>query len=193
MEIYLISPPRSDFVDRLDSVLSIGVDWFQYRRPNRNDDERYAELMDVKSVTDQHNTRLIVNDRPDLALAVDADAVHLGNEDLPVKAVKSAWPELTVGRTQRADASPHNGADYLSVGPVFPTSTKSVGSEPCGWESVESFLNRTKKPVYAIGGITPDRLKNIPNQLTGIAVISAVWNQDNPVEALKKLSDQLNS
>jgi thiamine-phosphate pyrophosphorylase len=193
VELYLISPPEKQFIDRLEPLLSLGVDWFQYRRPNYDDQTRYSELRDVKLLTDQYETRLVVNDRPDLALTVGADAVHLGDDDLPVEAVKSDWPGLTVGRTQRSDDSPHEQADYLSVGPVFSTYTKSVGREPCGWKPIKTFLELTRKPVYAIGGITPERLKNVPAQLAGIAVVSAIWDHENPAEVLEEFSRHLGS
>ncbi len=187
MELYLITPPENDFLGQLEPVLSAGVDYFQYRRPNLVDRERDRELSEVRAVTGEYDVPLIVNDRPDLALASEADGVHLGDDDLPVEAVKDRWPDLTVGRTVRVGDPPYARADYLSLGPVFETSSKILNVDPVGWKGVEEFLDETRKPVYVIGGITPDRLEKAPGALDGAAVISYVWNHTNPPEAVRQL------
>jgi thiamine-phosphate pyrophosphorylase len=172
-------------------VLENGVDRLQYRRTSLTDQERVRELEEVSSLCSEHDVPLIVNDRPDLALVAKADGVHLGEDDLPVEPVKNRWPNLIVGATRRVEDAPRIESDYLGVGPVFPSGTKSVGHDPSGWEAVEEFLDRADRPVYAIGGITPERCKGIPGELAGVCTISSVWDRDNPVYGIQKLRDRL--
>jgi thiamine-phosphate pyrophosphorylase len=191
VEIYLITPPEASFLEELPDLLSNGVDRIQYRRTSLSDRERVEELKDLAPLCSKHRVPLIVNDRPDLALVGGADGVHLGADDLPVSSVKNKWPNLTVGATQRVEAPPEETADYLGLGPVFESGTKSVGHDPSGWDEVAGFIEKTDQPVYAIGGITPERCEGIPDDLSGICVIGAVWNRKDPVEGLRELRERL--
>lgn len=191
MEIYLITPPDEPFLEELLPVLRAGVDRLQYRRPSLRDRSALNELEEVRERTEKSGVDLVVNDRPDLALAVGAECVHLGEEDLPVDAVKDRWPELEVGRTQRVEEPLHPSADYLGVGPVFSSPTKDVEADTVGWSGVSTVLERTEKPVYAVGGITPERCEGAPDGLAGVAVIAAVWEAPDPVRAVESLRDRL--
>lgn len=191
MIVYLLSPPEDPFLDQLPELFQQGVDWFQYRRPHESDRDRVEELKQVVSLGRRHDVRIIVNDRPDLALAVEADGVHLGEDDLPPGEVKAQWPSLVVGATQRVEDPLVQGVDYYGVGPVFEPRSKSLETEACGWDGVEKVASRTEKPVIAIGGISVERLKELPPSTDGIAVISAVWEKEKPSKALEALRSKL--
>lgn len=192
-EIYLLSPPNDPFMDELDAVLTEGVSYFQYRRPDLSDAERYDELKEVTAITRNHPTKLIVNNRPDLARGAEAEGVHLGEEDLPVEPVKAQWPNLEVGRTHRVGDELNEAADYYGIGPVFSSFTKDLAPEPCGWSGVRKVVAEAEKPVYAIGGIEASRLEDVPEGLAGICVLGAVWDQPDPVSAVKILQERLKS
>jgi len=187
VKIYLLSPPADSFLSLLPSLFRHGVDWFQYRRPGLSDRFRREELRRVVGMARSHDVKVIVNDRPDLALISEADGVHLGNEDLPAEVVKEKWPELIVGKTVRLGDSIPEDLDYLSLGPIFASPTKNLDWEPCGWEGARQFASRTSIPVFGIGGISHDRLDGIPSGLEGVALIDAVWGQQEPVEALIRM------
>lgn len=189
--LYLLSPPSGPFLGRLEELFEAGVDWFQYRRVHPSDPEALEELDRVLRIAGEHDVRVIVNDRPDLALAAGAAGVHLGGEDLPPGAVKSRWRNLTVGATQRAGEPLAEGADYYGVGPVFETSSKRLDAETCGWSGVRDVLGRTDRPVFAIGGIRSERLEDVPDGLRGVAVLSGVWEADDPAGAAAHLKDVL--
>lgn len=189
--VYLLTPPDRPFIEYLEPLAGAGLKMLQYRRPGHTDTERFGELEQIRDRLDGFPTRLIVNERPDLAISVDADGVHLGDEDLPVESVKSEWPEFLVGRTRRADEVLDDRADYYGVGPVFSSFSKDLAVEPCGWSGIRNVLDRTNKEVFAIGGIDPSRLTEVPEGLAGICVIGAVWNRAEPVEAFRELSDRL--
>ncbi|MGM0381088.1 MAG: thiamine phosphate synthase [bacterium] len=186
-KIYLITPPDDNFLASLPEVLDAGVDWLQYRRDNLTDRAKLEELRQVSRVVSSREVKLFVNDRPDLALAAEADGVHLGGEDLPPEAVKKQWPNLIVGATCRAGEKLPPGADYYSVGPVFTPYSKQLDINPCGWDGVRKVLSRLEKPLFAIGGLTPERLEGCPPELAGIAVIDAVWSASSPAVAVEKL------
>lgn len=188
--LYLLSPPSGPYLDRLDGLFEAGVDWFQYRR-QVPDSEALEELSRIVDLAERHGVTVIVNDRPDLALAAGADGVHLGADDLPPEAVASRWKDLTVGATQRVGEPLVAGADYYGVGPVYETPSKRLDVEPCGWDGVEEVLERTGCPVFAIGGLRVDRLTDRPKGLRGVAVLSAVWGDRDPSAAATRLKQAL--
>lgn len=112
------------------------------------------------------STRLIVNDRPDIAALSEAGGVHVGQDDLPVAAARAiVGPDRWVGvsthtleQVREADATP---ADYLAFGPIFPTSTKSPADPTVGVDSLHRARELTRKPLVAIGGITLDRAAEV--------------------------------
>ena len=191
MKIYLLSPPADSFLSHLPSLFQNGVDWFQYRRPGLSDRFRREELRRVVGIAGSYDVPVIVNDRPDLALISEADGVHLGKEDLPAEDVKKTWPELIVGKTVRLGDSISEDLDYLSLGPIFSSPTKTLDRDPCGWEKARQFADRTSIPLFGIGGISHDQLGGIPTALEGIAVVKAVWGQQDPVEALKRIRQSI--
>ncbi|MFQ5707292.1 MAG: thiamine phosphate synthase [bacterium] len=141
--------------------------------------EFYRDALRVKEVTDRHGIPLIINDRADIALAVRADGVHLGQQDLPLPAVKAI-----LGGEVLLGASIHNlheltealaaGADYVGVGTIFPTKTKAT-DRVTGVEIIQTLRLHTKIPLVAIGGITAENVASvIAAGADGVAVISAL-------------------
>lgn len=134
---------------------------------------------------------LIVNDRLDLALAAQADGVHLGPDDLPVAAARSLSPPgFIIGRSAHdsaaARAAAAAGADYIGCGPVFPTRTKEDARNAIGLDGLEEVARRVDIPVVAIGGLT---VRNAPRALAagaaGCAVVSAVMGAADPARAVR--------
>lgn len=127
----------------------------------------------------------IVNDRLDLALAADADGVHLGQDDLPAKDARALLgTDKTLGISthslEQALRAAEQGADYLGIGPVFATATKATGYAPVGCDTIRQLRSRINRPIIAIGGIT---LSNVGDVIqagaTGVAVISAIVGTDD--------------
>jgi thiamine-phosphate diphosphorylase len=151
----------------------------------------YAQSL--RTLTREYGALLIINDRLDVALAVEADGVHLGQDDLPVALARRIAGERliigvsaeTVEEALRAEA---DGADYLGVGPMFATDTKPDAGVPVGPERLRAIKERVSIPVFGIGGIT---LQNAPQVLMagadGICVISAIFTAPEPVQATRQL------
>lgn len=138
-------------------------------------------------------TRVIVNDRLDVALVAGADGVHLGADDLPVEAVRAlAPPGFLVGATCRgpegAREAQVQGADYVGLGPVYRSTTKAGLPDPVGLE----VLAQTARvlPTVAIGGITTDRVRDVmATGALGVAVVAAVWRASDPPRAAQEIAD----
>ena len=134
-----------------------GASIIQYRRKECTTAFLYKEAMELKALCGA--AKFIINDRIDIALAVDADGVHVGRDDLPVKVVRNLLGQdkiigVTVRDPEEAVKAEKEGADYLGVGPVYYTSTKKDAGSPAGIQLIEHVQNICRLPVVAIGGIT---------------------------------------
>ena len=136
---------------------------------------------------------LIVNDRIDVALAIGADGVHVGQNDTPaIKAKKMIGENMILGvsasTVAQAIEAQKAGADYLGVGPIFPTVTKTDADHPIGTEGLLAIKRAVSIPVVAIGGINAANAHTVAKIADGIAVISAVMGAKNPEKATRELS-----
>ena len=148
--------------------------------------------MSVKEVTDAYEIPLLINDRVDIALAVGADGVHLGQKDLPIQVARELLgPDRIIGATantvELAVKAMKSGADYLGVGDVFGTLTKS-GTKHITLDELKEIRQAVQIPVVAIGGVNADNIALLrPAGVDGAAVISAVVGQKDITAAAEKL------
>lgn len=183
---------QRNFIDAVEEALKAGVTVLQLREKDISSRDFYRLALQLRELTKAYGIPLIINDRADIALAVDADGVHVGQEDLPAEAVRRIiGKEKILGVSARtveeALKAEEDGADYLGVGAVFPSPTKP-SSEAIGLEGLRKIKSRVKIPVVAIGGITRDNAAEvIAAGADGIACISAVFCGDisQNVRALK--------
>ncbi len=139
---------------------------------------------------------LIINDRLDIALAVGADGVHLGQDDLPpAEARRLAGNRLIIGvsaeSVEDAVRAEHQGADYIGISPVFSTATKPGHAPPLGLDGIRAIRARTSLPLVGIGGITTDNVAAVfAAGVDGIAVVSAIVAADDPTRAAMALRRQ---
>lgn len=164
-------------------VLRAGVKWIQYREKNNPRRDIYKEAVILRRLAEEFNATFIVNDHADIALAVNADGVHLGQEDLPVKeARKILGKEKIIGISthsieQAVDAEA-GGADYIGFGPIFHTKTKDAG-EPKGIAALREIKRHVKIPVVAIGGINTENLESVLDSgADAVAAASAILSGD---------------
>lgn len=140
------------------AALAAGVTVVQYREKNRSSRHMYLEAIELRELCLGSGALFIVNDRVDIALAVDADGVHLGQDDMPYAAARRILGAgrvigVSVSTLGEAIEAGSSGADYLGVGPVFATATKSDAAAPCGLELVSAIGKSCPVPLVAIGGI----------------------------------------
>lgn len=193
--LYIILDP-SICPDRpLHSVLTqsaqAGTQIFQYRNKTASMKEAYAEALMLRKIAAEEGVLFIVNDRCDLALAVDADGVHLGQDDLPFDYVRKLMgPEKLIGlSTHNADQVKEADAlkpDYIGFGPIFTPSSKRDHDPVVGMEGLRSIRSLTSLPIFAIGGIQADQLGQLVHAgVDGVAVISAILRAPDVGHAVK--------
>jgi thiamine-phosphate pyrophosphorylase len=199
--LYLISPERMDhpslFADDLRAALNGGdVAAFQLRLKNVSEAEIAKAADTLRPICQQRDVAFIMNDRPDLAVKLDCDGVHVGQEDTPyAEARRIVGPDRQVGVTCKASrdlamTAGEQGADYVAFGAFFLSSTKAV-TTPADIEILEWWSGLFEIPCVAIGGITVDNC--VPLIKAGadfLAVAGGVWNhRDGPESAVKKFND----
>lgn len=154
------------------------------------------EAQKVREVTHRRGIPLIVNDRIDIALAIDADGVHLGQEDMPLALARKIAPSLIIGYSvstvEEALEAEREGADYLGAGTVFPTSTKKDAGEPIGLERLREIKKAVNIPVVAIGGINLSNLEEVlATGVDGVAVVSAIVGAESVKEATRSFRQKI--
>jgi thiamine-phosphate pyrophosphorylase len=193
-KLYVILAARQIAV--ASAALDGGADVVQLRDKHAGDGELIAAGRELRRLCDRHGALLIVNDRPDLAVACGADGVHLGQDDEPLSSARATvGPDLLIGVSTHTPAqiaaAEDSDADYLGVGPVYETPTKP-GVEPVGLDLVRAAVTLTRKPFFAIGGIDSERAHEvIASGASRIAVVRAIADADDPRAAASTLSQSL--
>jgi len=178
-------------IEVIEEIIQGGATIIQLREKNLPTRTFFEEAQIVRKITKKAGIPLIINDRLDVALAVNADGVHLGEEDLPLKYARKIAPHFIIGYStdsiDQAREAEKDGANYLGVGSVFPTKTKIDAGMAIGTQKLEEIKRAVSIPVIAIGGITLQNLpKVIQSGVDGVAVISAIISAESPFEATKK-------
>lgn len=174
-----------------------GTDTIQFRQKQGTTRELVDIAQQMQEICTKHNVPLIVNDRADIALAVGADGTHFGQDDMPVAiGRKILSTETIIGASARTEEkileAISQGADYIGYGPIYQTSSKSDAENPKGLERLRQMCEVAACPVIAIGGITIDTAADVIRAgAHGIAVISAVCGQKDPLEATRNLMQEI--
>ena len=183
---------EEEFLYRVEQALMGGITLLQLREKDKSTRE-YMDLAEkVHTLTKKYNVPLIIDDRVDVALAIDVEGVHVGQSDMPVSiARKLMGDDKIVGATtktvEQAVEAYAQGADYLGVGAIYPTTTK-VKTVLTSTETLGNICSAVPIPVNAIGGLNKDNidvLKGIP--IAGICVVSAIMKADDPKQAAVEL------
>lgn len=183
---------EKEFLYRVEQALQGGATLLQLREKDKSTREYLALAQKVHEITKRYNVPLIIDDRVDIALAIDAEGVHVGASDLPVAIARKLLGEgKIVGATAKtvpwAKEAFEQGADYLGVGAIYPTTTKvkTVLTSP---DTLREICNAVPIPTNAIGGLNKDNidiLAGIP--IAGICVVSAIMKAENPKQAAMEL------
>lgn len=182
--------------EQVEEALQGGVTMVQLREKKLTEREFLKEAVKMKELCARYHVPLIINDRVDVAHKADADGVHIGQKDLDLCIARAMLgPDKIIGvsaRTvQQAKLACEQGADYLGVGAVFPTGTKQ-DAEVISYERLKEVCEAASIPAVAIGGITKNNLNGlIGSGISGIAVVSAVFAQQDIRSAANALREQL--
>ncbi|WP_457550512.1 thiamine phosphate synthase [Archaeoglobus sp.] len=194
MNIGLYFITSSDFgrthEELAEAVLKAGVKFIQFREKETSVRKMFEVAKRIRKLTWEYSATFVVNDRVDLALAVEADGVHLGQDDFPYEVVREIFDGIVGVSTHSVDEAKkaEKYVDYISVGPIFRTVTKKDAKDPIGLEGLRIIVSSVKKPVVAIGGINKSNIEDVlKTGVKGVAVISAVANSQNPEKSAKEL------
>jgi thiamine-phosphate pyrophosphorylase len=195
--LYLVTSPREHLVETVEAALKGGLTLVQYRDKNADDTIRLENAHKLRDLCRSYGALFIINDRVDLALAVDADGVHLGQQDMPIAIARQLLgPQRLIGRSttnpdemQQAIA---DGADYIGVGPVYETPTKE-GKPAAGLSYVQYAAQHSSVPWFAIGGIDTSNINDVLDAgANRIAVVRSLMHAEQPTLVTQYLLSQLN-
>ena len=190
---------RKDFLRITEAALSGGATMVQIREKNKTTREYIELAADVHKLTQKYNVPLIIDDRIDVALAIGAEGVHLGQTDMPIDIARSILGNgVIIGATtktvEQAKEAQAKGADYLGVGAIYPTTTK-VQTVLTPVSTLKDICKAVDIPVNAIGGLNKDNVYVLENTgISGLCVVSAIMKAQDPkteTQTLLKLAKEL--
>lgn len=191
--------PNRPLVEVMEEAIRGGADFIQLRDKNSSKKEVYEKALQLRELTKKCDVPFVINDYVDVALAVDADGVHLGQDDLPLQvARKILGPNKIIGisthRIEEAREAQQNGADYIGVGPIFPTKSKVDVVDPVTTKYIEEVVKEITIPFVAIGGI---KLHNVDQVLragaTRICAISEIVGSENVTQTCEQFIQKIDA
>ena len=188
---------RFSHLELARSAIAGGADTIQYRQKSGSTREMIEVCRAIKKICSEAGAAFIVNDRLDVALAVDPDGVHLGQDDFPIPLARAILgPDRIIGGSaatlEEVAKCLNDGADYVGFGPVYPTGSKDDAGPVSGLEVLRQVVEMFPRPVIAIGGVDSSNAAEVVKAgAHGIAVISAVCCQDDPAAAARQLAEAM--
>lgn len=190
--------PEQSLATAVEKAILGGVTMVQLREKNLGSKAFFEQALAIKKICDSHNVPLLINDRVDIALAVSADGVHIGQSDLPTDVVRQLIGDskilgVTTKTVQQAQLAQAQGADYLGVGAVFGTTTKA-DAQTMTLDTLQQICQSVTIPVVAIGGITAENVLQLQGaNIAGVAVVSGILGQADIRIASENLQKKLAS
>ena len=180
--------------EAVEQAIIGGCTLVQLREKDCSSLDFYNTAVKVKEITDKYNVPLLINDRLDIALAVDAAGVHVGQSDLPATVVRKIIGEdkiigVSTGTLEQALKAQQDGADYIGVGAMYATGTKK-DANPTSMEELKKIRESVSLPIVVIGGISKERIKDFDGMgIDGLAIVSAIIAQKDIVKATRELKN----
>jgi thiamine-phosphate pyrophosphorylase len=194
--LYLVTSPEPNLIAVVESALKGGLKLLQYRDKDADNATRYDNARQIKQLCQKYNAIFIVNDHIDVAIAADADGVHLGQQDFPMEVARRLLgPDKIVGRSttnpQELQRAIDEKADYIGVGPVFETPTKP-GKSACGEEYLQYVQAHAPMPWYAIGGVNVENLDQVLAWgAKRVSVVRSIMQASDPTLTTQQLIAKL--
>ena len=200
-DLYIITDQRishgKSHLEVAKAALAGGATVIQFRDKEMKDSEAIVACREIYKLTKKKGVSFIVNDRVEVAKAVDADGVHLGQEDMSFSSARKILGKekiigISVETVEQALKAVEGGADYLGVGPIYPTATKLDAGKVLGIARLKEIRESVNIPIVAIGGINENNLEEVLKAgVDGVAVISAVVSAPDITEACRKLKNKI--
>lgn len=201
LSLYLVTDNSDDverFLNTIEEAIKGGTTVVQIREKTAETLGFYNLALKVKDITTKYNVPLIINDRVDVALAIDADGVHVGQSDMPCDVTRKLIGEdkilgVSAATIEEARKAEKDGADYIGTGAVFPTQTKDDAPKITK-DDLKEIVESIDIPVVAIGGITLENAHELNDTgIAGLSVVSAIMSSDNPKKSSEELLEIFNS
>ena len=201
LSLYLVTDNSDDeekFLKTIEEGIKGGVTVVQIREKTADTLDFYNLALKVKEITEKYNIPLIINDRVDIALAIDADGVHVGQSDMPCDVTRKLIGKdkilgISAATVDEAKKAQKDGADYIGTGAVFPTTTKNDASSVTK-EELKKIVESIDIPVVAIGGINLENASQLTDTgIAGLSVVSAIMSSENPKKSSQELLKIFNS
>ena len=189
---------NDEILDIIEEALKGGTSIVQIREKTASTKDFYELALKVKEITQKYDVPLLINDRLDIAIAIDSDGVHIGQDDMPARKAREILGEekiigvsaATIEEARKAEA---DGADYIGTGAVFPTATKD-DAPSITKEDLSEITSSISIPTVAIGGITLENAHELKDTgIAGFSVVSAIMSAESPKEASEKLREIFNN
>lgn len=180
---------------QVEKALKGGATFMQLREKNLDEEQFLQEAIELKALCKKYKVPFVINDNVDIAARIDADGVHVGQSDMEAGDVREKLgPDKIIGvsaqTVEQAVLAEKRGADYLGVGAVYTTGTK-LDADDVSYDTLKAICQAVSIPVVAIGGITRDNLMELKGSgIDGIAVVSAIFAQENIEEATRELKSR---
>ena len=196
--VYLVTDRRNktdeEFLNFFEEAIKGGTTVVQLREKTASTKEFYELALKVKEITSRYDVPLLINDRIDIALAVDSEGVHIGQDDMPADIAREIIGEdkilgVSASTVEEAKKAEKDSADYIGSGAVFPTATKD-DADSVSKEELKEIVDSIDIPVVAIGGITVENANTLKGSgIAGFSVVSAIMSAEDPKVASKKLKE----
>ena len=196
--VYLVTDRRNktdeEFLNIIEEAIKGGTTIVQLREKTASTKEFYDLALKVKGITSRYGIPLLINDRIDIALAVDSEGVHIGQDDMPADIAREIIGEdkilgVSASTVEEAKKAEIDSADYIGSGAVFPTATKD-DADSVSEEELKEIVDSIDIPVVAIGGITIENAHTLKaSGIAGFSVVSAIMSAEDPKEASEKLKE----
>ena len=201
LSLYLVTDKSDDvekFLNTIEEGIKGGVSVVQIREKTAETLDFYNLALKVKDITEKYDIPLIINDRVDVALAIDADGVHVGQSDMPCDITRKLIGDnkilgVSAATIEEAKKAEKDGADYIGTGAVFPTATKD-DAPSITKQDLKNVVESINIPVVAIGGITLENAHELTDTgIAGLSVVSAIMSSENPKKSSEELLNIFNS
>ena len=196
--VYLVTDSRDkteeEFLVIIEEAIKGGTSIVQLREKTASTKDFYELALKVKEITSRYDVPLLINDRIDIALAIDSEGVHIGQDDMPADIARAIIGDekilgVSASTVDEAVKAQKDGADYIGSGAVFPTSTKD-DADSVSKDELKEIVNSIDIPVVAIGGITLENAQELKDTgISGFSVVSAIMSAKDPQVASKKLKE----
>ncbi|MGL5703135.1 MAG: thiamine phosphate synthase [Cetobacterium sp.] len=186
-----------EFLTYCEELLQGGAKIIQYREKSRDIKKLFKEAKELKILTQKYNAIFIVNDHLDIALLVDADGIHIGQDDLPISEVRKVLGKnkiigISTHNLNEAEEAVKNGADYIGVGPIFHTDTKKDAGNPLTLNFLEEVEKNINLPYTVIGGIKESNLDEVLSRgAKSVCLISELICNENTLQITKRIDEKI--